>query len=58
MKWLQDLSLVFARLGRTLGAGLFLRVGPCHFDFEIERDVTSPQKKADASGMVRGGVPH
>jgi hypothetical protein len=31
------LECLIARFGRTLCAGLFLRVGPCHFDFEIDQ---------------------
>jgi hypothetical protein len=37
MRWMNDLECLIARLGRSLCAGLFLRVGPCHLDFDIDR---------------------
>jgi hypothetical protein len=37
VEWQKALMVLIARLGSSLCAGLFLRVGPCHFDFEEDR---------------------
>jgi len=37
MSWIKKIVAAFEWIGRTLFAGLFLRVGPCHFDFEVDR---------------------